>query len=175
MTRYLWPLAGFAALLVFLAIGLRLKPQELPSALLNKPLPALRLSTVDSPEQYFDTRDMAGKVWVLNVWASWCGPCRAEHAVVQELAATRLATVVGLNYNDLRSDSQQWLREMGNPYLLSAFDGDGRAGIELGVYGVPETFVIDQQGRVRLKLTGALTHERLQSELLPALKALSHG
>jgi len=118
---------------------------------------------------------MRGKVWVLNVWASWCGPCRAEHPALLELSRLAVAPVVGLNYNDQRGDSLQWLREVGNPYNVSAFDGDGKAGIEFGVYGVPETFVIDKQGLIRLKLTGPVTQEIVKDKLLPLIRELDHG
>ena len=158
MKRYILPLGGFAALLVFLGVGLRLKPQEIPSPLIGKP-----------------ARDMRGKVWILNVWASWCGPCRAEHPALLELSRLAVAPVVGLNYNDLRGDSQRWLKEFGNPYQVAAFDGDGTTGIEFGVYGVPETFVIDRQGLIRLKLTGPVTSEQVRDKLVPLVRELNHG
>lgn len=175
MKRYILPLAGFAVLLVFLGIGLRLKPQEIPSPLIGRHAPQFTLPQVEDAGLVFHSRDMAGKVWVLNVWASWCGPCRAEHPALLELSRLALAPIVGLNYNDARGDSQKWLKDFGNPYQVSAFDGDGKTGIEFGVYGVPETFVIDKQGRIRLKLTGPLTPELVRGKLQPLIQELNHA
>jgi cytochrome c biogenesis protein CcmG/thiol:disulfide interchange protein DsbE len=175
MKRYILPLSGFALLLVLLGVGLRLKPQEIPSPLIGKRAPEITLPQVEDGSNVFRSSDMRGKVWVLNVWASWCGPCRAEHPALLALSKLAVAPVVGLNYNDQRSDSLQWLREVGNPYSVSAFDGDGKAGIEFGVYGVPETFVIDKQGLIRLKLTGPVTQEVINDKLLPLIRELDHG
>jgi cytochrome c biogenesis protein CcmG/thiol:disulfide interchange protein DsbE len=169
------PLAGFALLVVFLGVGLTLKPQEIPSPLIDKPAPAFVLSRVDDPAALFQPRDMHGKVWLLNVWASWCAPCRAEHPVLVELAGDKSIPIVGLNYTDQRADSQRWLATQGNPYLLSAFDGDGRAGIEYGVYGVPETFLIDKQGTIRYKHIGPLTQAVVRERLLPLIRELNRG
>jgi len=175
MKRYILPLGGFAVLLVFLGVGLRLKPQEIPSPLIGKPAPEFTLTQVEDVRNVFHSRDMRGKVWILNVWASWCGPCRAEHPALLELSRLAVAPVVGLNYNDLRGDSQRWLKEFGNPYQVAAFDGDGTTGIEFGVYGVPETFVIDKQGLIRLKLTGPVTSEQVRDKLVPLVRELNHG
>jgi len=169
------PLGGFLILLIFLGIGLRLKPQEIPSPLIGKHVPAFSLPQVEDAGRSFNSRDMEGKVWVLNVWASWCAPCRAEHPALLEFSRLAAAPVVGLNYNDVRGDSQKWLKEFGNPYQVSAFDGDGKTGIEFGVYGVPETFVIDKQGQIRLKLTGPLTSELIREKLLPIIRELNRA
>ncbi|SHN67601.1 cytochrome c biogenesis protein CcmG, thiol:disulfide interchange protein DsbE [Duganella sacchari] len=175
MKRYILPLGGFAVLLVFLGIGLRLKPQDVPSPLVGKRAPEFSLTQVGDARETFRSTDMRGKVWVLNVWASWCGPCRAEHPALLELSKLKVVPVVGLNYNDQRGDSQRWLNEFGNPYQATAFDGDGKTGIEFGVYGVPETFVIDKQGLIRLKLTGGLTSAQIKEQLLPLIQELNHG
>ncbi|WP_332854737.1 DsbE family thiol:disulfide interchange protein [Duganella sp. S19_KUP01_CR8] len=175
MKRYILPLGGFLILLIFLGIGLRLKPQEVPSPLIGKHVPVFSLPQVEDAGRNFNSKDMEGKVWVLNVWASWCAPCRAEHPALLEFCRLAAAPVVGLNYNDARGDSQKWLKEFGNPYQVSAFDGDGKTGIEFGVYGVPETFVIDKQGQIRLKLTGPLTSELIREKLLPIIKELNRA
>lgn len=169
------PLAAFALIVVVLGVGLTLKPQEIPSALIGKPAPAFTLSRVDDQSALFAPQDMRGKVWLLNVWASWCAPCRAEHPVLVALAGEKAVPIVGLNYTDQRPDSRRWLAEQGNPYALSAFDGDGRVGIEYGVYGVPETFVIDKQGTVRYKHIGPLTEAVVRERLLPLIRELNRG
>jgi cytochrome c biogenesis protein CcmG/thiol:disulfide interchange protein DsbE len=175
MKRYLIPVVAFFIMLLFLGAGLRLKPQEIPSPLIGKPAPVFSLAQVEDAQRQFQSHDMRGKVWVLNVWASWCGPCRVEHPALLALAKRGTVPIVGLNYTDKRADSVKWLAEVGNPYTVSAFDGDGRVGIEFGVYGVPETFVIDKAGTIRLKLTGALTAEVIETTLLPLIEELDHA
>jgi cytochrome c biogenesis protein CcmG/thiol:disulfide interchange protein DsbE len=175
MRRFLLPLGVFAVLLAFLGIGLGLKPQEIPSPLIDKAAPAFTLPRVEDGAQRFDSKDMQGKVWLLNIWASWCGPCRAEHPVLVDFASQGVAPVVGLNYTDKLPDSVQWLKDHGNPYLASAFDGDGRVGMEYGVYGVPETFVIDKRGRIRFKHVGPVTPEVVRDKLLPLVRELNRG
>ena len=171
--RFLLPLAAFVVLLVFLGVGLGLNPREVPSPLIGKPAPAFTLTRLDDASQKMDLADLRGRVWMLNVWASWCAPCRQEHALVQDIARRKLVPVVGLNYKDTRSNATQWLAEMGNPYQATLFDGDGRVGIDFGVYGVPETFIIDQQGIVRMKHTGPLTPEVVRGRIEPLLKQLN--
>lgn len=173
--RFLWPLGIFLVLLVFLGIGLQRDPQEIPSPFIGKAAPAFTLTQLESPQKSFSPRDMQGQVWLLNVWASWCTSCREEHPVLLAFSKEAGVPIVGLNYKDARNDGQQWLSRFGNPYQVSAFDSDGRVGIDYGVYGVPETFVIDQQGVVRLKHTGPITPEVIRSKLLPLIKALSHA
>jgi cytochrome c biogenesis protein CcmG/thiol:disulfide interchange protein DsbE len=170
--RFLLPLGLFAALVLFLGIGLGLNPREVPSPLIGKPAPAFVLPKLDDAGQSIGRDDLLGQPWVLNVWASWCAPCREEHPLVVDLAKRSNVTVVGLNYKDTRPAATNWLRQLGNPYRVSLFDADGRVGIDFGVYGVPETFVIDRQGVIRFKHTGPLTAQVVREEIEPMLKAL---
>ncbi len=175
MKRFLLPLGIFVGLLVFLGIGLRLNPREIPSPFIGKPAPAFTLAQLHEPEKNFSPKDMEGQVWLLNVWASWCVSCRVEHPVLIDFAKANLVPIVGLNYKDGRDDGIQWLRELGNPYRVSAFDRDGRVGIDYGVYGVPETFVIDKKGVIRMKYTGPLTPEAITTKLMPLIKKLKNA
>ncbi|MBE7419001.1 MAG: DsbE family thiol:disulfide interchange protein [Ideonella sp.] len=170
--RYIVPLAIFAVLVGFLAVGLRLDPRQVPSPLIGKPAPAFTLPRLDNPAQVVSRDAMLGKPWVLNVWASWCGPCRQEHPLIVEFARSKRAPLVGLNYKDQRHDAIGWLKEMGNPYDVSLSDLDGRVGIDFGVYGVPETFVIDKAGVIRFKQIGPVTPEVLRTKIEPLLKEL---
>jgi cytochrome c biogenesis protein CcmG/thiol:disulfide interchange protein DsbE len=162
----------FLVLVAFLGIGLRLNPREVPSPLIGKPAPAFELARLDRPDQTIGPKDLAGKVWLLNVWASWCVSCRQEHPLLNDLAREGIAPIVGLNYKDGREDGLRWLREWGDPYFVSAFDADGRVGIDYGVYGVPETFVIDKSGTIRHKHIGPLTPEAIRDKLVPLVRQL---
>jgi cytochrome c biogenesis protein CcmG/thiol:disulfide interchange protein DsbE len=170
--RYLLPLLAFLVLVGFLAVGLRLNPREVPSPLVNRPTPEFRLPTLADPAQQLAPKDLLGKVWLLNVWASWCVACRLEHPVLVDFARAGLVPVYGLNYKDKRADALAWLEKFGNPYQHSLQDSDGLAGIELGVYGVPETFVIDRAGVIRFKHIGPLTPEVLRDTILPLVGKL---
>lgn len=172
MKRYLLPLLAFLVLVGFLAVGLRLNPREVPSPLVNRPTPEFRLPTLADPAQQLAPKDLLGKVWLLNVWASWCVACRLEHPVLVDFARAGLVPVYGLNYKDKRADALAWLEKFGNPYQHSLQDSDGLAGIELGVYGVPETFVIDRAGVIRFKHIGPLTPEVLRDTILPLVGKL---
>ncbi|MEO7337659.1 MAG: DsbE family thiol:disulfide interchange protein [Caldimonas sp.] len=173
MKRHLVPLIGFVVLVGFLAVGLGLKPRELPSPLVDKPAPAFSLPTLAAPAQRLSPQDLRGQVWVLNVWASWCAACRDEHALMVETAKSGAVPIVGLNYKDVRADALAWLDRFGNPYLASLSDVDGRVGIDYGVYGVPETFVIDRAGVIRHKFTGPITAESMRDVILPLVRKLS--
>jgi cytochrome c biogenesis protein CcmG/thiol:disulfide interchange protein DsbE len=173
MKRVLIPLVLFIALAVFLALGLKLDPREVPSPLIGKPAPDFRTETLADATRVIQRDDLRGKVWILNVWASWCGACRDEHPVLVEFARGRALTLIGLNYKDERSAGAQWLARFGNPYADSLFDPQGRIGLDYGVYGVPETFVIDRQGVVRYKHIGPLTPEALKTKVEPLLAQLS--
>jgi cytochrome c biogenesis protein CcmG/thiol:disulfide interchange protein DsbE len=172
MKRFLIPLGLFLVLAVFLGIGLNRDPREVPSPLIGKPAPAFSLPTLDAPGKAFGPEDMQGRVWVLNVWASWCATCREEHPVLLELAKTGVVPLVGLNYKDRPADAQGWLARFGNPYVLSVQDTDGRVGIDYGVYGAPETYVIDKTGTIRFKQIGAVTAEVLNTRMLPLIREL---
>ena len=172
MNRFLLPLGLFAVLVVFLGIGLTLNPREVPSPLIDKPVPAFRLSQLEQPGLEFSQRDMLGQVWLLNVWASWCVSCRDEHPMLVELARKRIVPVVGLNYKDKPPEAKAWLKQFGDPYVLSVSDVEGRVGIDFGVYGVPETFVIDRTGVIRYKQIGPLTPESLEKHILPLVRRL---
>ena len=173
MNRFLWPLGIFIVLALFLAVGLRLDPREVPSPLIDKPAPAFSAPLLSKPEVTMGKQDLAGKVWLLNVWASWCVACRDEHPVLVEFAKRGVVPVYGLNYKDQRPAAFSWLRQGGNPYVDSFFDADGRIGIDYGVYGVPETFVIDRQGTIRYKHIGALTPEVLRDKIEPLVRKLN--
>jgi cytochrome c biogenesis protein CcmG/thiol:disulfide interchange protein DsbE len=170
--RLVFTIGAFLLLVVLLAVGLRLNPREVPSPLIGKPAPPFDLPLLDAPDKTFSQKDMLGKVWVLNVWASWCPPCLVEHPVIAELAGSGAAPVVGLNYKDAREDALPWLRRNGNPYQLSVHDPAGRIAIDYGVYGVPETYVIDQRGVIRYKHIGPVSREIAQKKLQPLLKEL---
>ena len=170
--RFLWPLAIFIALVVFLAVGLNLNPREVPSPLIDKPAPAFSASLMSDPAKRISEKDMLGKVWLLNVWASWCVPCREEHPLLVEFARRHEVPIYGLNYKDQRRDGIAWLNSLGNPYQLSAFDADGRVGIDYGVYGVPETYVIDKRGVIRYKQIGPITPQALKEKILPLVRKL---
>jgi len=173
MNRYLLPLGIFAVIAAFLAIGLGLDPREVPSPLIDKPAPAFSLPKLHQPAETFSHADMKGKVWLLNVWASWCVACREEHPVLVEFAKSGVIPVIGLNYKDERRDGLRWLAQFGDPYQLSAFDYDGRIGIDYGVYGVPESFLIDKNGVIRYKRIGVITPEIIRDKILPLVRQLN--
>jgi len=170
--RFLWPLAIFILLIGFLAAGLKLDPREVPSPLVGKPAPAFDLPVLHQPDKRFVPGDMRGKVWLLNVWASWCVSCREEHPLLVELSKKGVLPILGLNYKDKGDDATAWLKQFGNPYDLSVVDADGRIGIDYGVYGVPETYLIDTEGVIRFKQIGPITPVVLEEKILPLAKAL---
>jgi cytochrome c biogenesis protein CcmG/thiol:disulfide interchange protein DsbE len=166
------PLVAFGVLAIMLGAGLKLNPREVPSPFIGKPAPAFTLPLVHEPQRQLAAHELKGQVWLLNVWASWCVACRVEHPLLVELAQQNLVPIYGLNYKDDRRAAMEWLRQFGNPYTASLSDRDGRVGIDYGVYGVPETFVIDQAGIVRHKHIGPLTPEVWAQELLPLVRRL---
>lgn len=172
MKRFLIPMGLFVVLVGFLAVGLRLDPREVPSPLVGKAAPMFELPQLANPDQKFSPLEMRGKVWMLNVWASWCVSCRQEHPVLVALAKTGAVPIYGLDYKDARADGMRWLSQFGNPYVMSLFDADGRVGIDYGVYGVPETYLIDKAGIIRYKHIGPVTSEALNEKILPKLKEL---
>jgi cytochrome c biogenesis protein CcmG/thiol:disulfide interchange protein DsbE len=173
MKRFLLPLGIFVTLVLFLGIGLRLNPREVPSPLIGKPAPQFNLTQLDDPDKMISPKDMLGQVWLLNVWASWCVSCRQEHPVLMDFSRQNVLPIIGLNYKDVRADGVAWLRQFGNPYRLSAFDANGRVGIDFGVYGVPETFVIDKRGVIRFKQIGPVTPSVITEKFIPLIKELN--
>lgn len=173
MTRYLIPLAVFVVLVIFLAIGLGHDPREVPSPLINKPAPAFQLPQLHDPSKTFSAQEMRGKVWLLNVWASWCVSCRDEHPVLMEFSRTKEFPIYGLNHKDQREAGLAWLSDFGDPYVLSAADTEGRVSIDYGVYGVPETYLIDRNGVIRFKQIGPVTPAVLETKILPLARKLS--
>lgn len=173
MNRFLLPLGIFIVLVALLAVGLNLNPREVPSPLIGKPAPDFNVPQLHAAEKTFSPREMQGKVWLLNVWASWCVSCREEHPLLVEFGKTGTVPIVGLNYKDKREDGLRWLARFGDPYLLSAFDIDGRVGINYGVYGVPETYLIDKAGVIRFKQIGPVTPEVLRTKIIPLAQELS--
>ena len=170
--RFALPLGVFLLLVALLAVGLTLNPREVPSPLIGKNAPAFELPRLHEPSSRFSPSELRGQVWLLNVWASWCASCRDEHPLLVELARSRAVPVYGLNYKDKRDDALRWLVQFGDPYVLSVVDLDGRIGIDYGVYGVPETYVIDKAGVIRYKQIGPLTSERLKTKILPLVAEL---
>lgn len=172
MKKALIPLGIFIVLVVFLAIGLTRDPHEVPSPLINKAAPMFSAPRLHAPDQQFSAKDMLGKVWLLNTWASWCVACRQEHPILMEFAKTKTLPIVGLDYKDQNSEGLKWLARFGDPYDLAITDKDGRIGIDYGVYGVPETFLIDKAGVIRYKQIGPITEEALRDKILPLVREL---
>jgi cytochrome c biogenesis protein CcmG/thiol:disulfide interchange protein DsbE len=192
MKKFLIPLGLFLGLVVFLAIGLNRDSREIPSPLIGKPAPVFALPTLAS-DKPFGPADLQGQVWMLNVWATWCVACREEHPVLVAFAQKNQVPIVGLSYKEIqpqdeaaklplsdkmqiaRARSEVWLKRHGNPYTTSVMDLDGRVGIQYGVYGVPETYVIDKQGVIRYKRVGAVTPELLADKILPLIEELNRS
>lgn len=172
MMRFILPFVIFIILATFLFIGLNLNPREVPSPLVGKPAPAFGLPQLHAPGKQFSPQEMKGKVWLLNVWASWCVSCEAEHPLLIELARQNIVPIVGLDYKDKREAALVWLERRGDPYMLTVSDVEGRTGIDYGVYGVPETYVIDKQGFIQYKQIGPVTTESLRDKILPLVAEL---
>lgn len=172
MKRALIPLAIFLVVAGFLFRGLYLDPREVPSPLVGKPAPQFSLPRLDDPTKTISPKEMLGKVWLLNAWASWCPACKDEHPLLVELSKSGFVPIIGLDYKDTNPEAQQWLVEAGNPYTANAVDADGRVGIDYGVYGVPETYVIDKKGVIAYKQIGPITIEALRDKIIPLVKKL---
>lgn len=170
--KALIPLGIFSVLVVFLAIGLTRDPHEIPSALINKPASLFTAPRLDAPEQTFSAKEMLGKVWILNVWASWCVTCRQEHPILIDLAKTKTVPIIGLDWRDKDADGLKWLARFGNPYDVVVSDNSARIGIDFGVTAAPESFVIDKSGVVRYKQNGMITEEALRGTILPLIREL---
>jgi cytochrome c biogenesis protein CcmG, thiol:disulfide interchange protein DsbE len=170
--RFLIPLALFGVLVGFLAVGLQRDPREVPSPLVDKAAPMFNVAQVVQADKTFSPADMKGQVWMLNVWASWCVACKVEHPLLMEVQRAQVVPLIGLDYKDKRPDALKFLSQNGDPYDLAAFDSDGRVGIDYGVYGVPETFIIDKNGVIRHKQIGPITPEALEKTILPLIERL---
>lgn len=170
--RFALPFALFFVVIIFLAVGLKRDPRLLPSPLIGKPVPAFSLTALATPTRTVAGSDFAGQVYVLNVWASWCVACREEHPLLLDLASQGRVVLVGMNYKDERAAALDWLERHGDPYRVSLFDNEGRLGLDLGVYGVPETFLIDAGGVIRYKHVGPLDSATIERELLPLVVQL---
>lgn len=172
MNRYIIPLVIFIVLFVLFRTGLNYDPRRVPSPLVDKPVPAFSLPVLKNPAETFGMDDLRGQLTLLNVWASWCSACRNEHPLLMELAQNNNTRIYGLNYKDDREEAIRWLEQYGDPYIQSVFDQNGKVGIDLGVYGVPETFVVDRDGIIRYKFIGPITAQLIKDTLLPLLERL---
>lgn len=172
MIRYLIPLLIFAVLVVFLGVGLDLNPREVPSPLVGRPAPQFRLKELHHPDRLYGPADLKGKVWILNVWASWCVSCRTEHPILNAWSRNGNLLLIGLNYKDEAGDALRWLKNLGDPYSRSVVDGNGRVGLDWGVYGVPESFVVDKKGIIRYKHIGPISMDDVKTTLVPLIDQL---
>ncbi|HSH30695.1 MAG TPA: DsbE family thiol:disulfide interchange protein [Thiohalobacter sp.] len=170
--RYLIPLGIFLLLVALLFRGLSLNPRQVPSPLIGKPAPGFSLPRLHAPGRLLTEADLQGQVALVNVWATWCSGCRAEHGVLMALARSGRVPIYGLNYKDARADARQWLARHGDPYRAVAVDAEGRVGIDWGVYGAPETYVLDRDGVIRHKHIGVLTAEDVEEDILPLVERL---
>ncbi len=171
--RYSLPLIAFLVLCGFLLRGLYLDPKLVPSPLIGKPAASFRAPDLGDPNRVVASDAMRGKVWLLNVWGSWCGTCRDEHETLMALAARKLVPIIGLDWKDDPGDARQWLRELGNPYSATGVDANGSIAIDYGVYAAPESFLIDRNGVIRHKVIGELTPEIIDKELVPLINKLN--
>lgn len=167
------PLGLFIVLVLFLAIGLGHDPHKLPSALINEPAPEFALPELREPSKIISPSQMRGKVWLLNVWGSWCPACREEHPFLMDIARTEVVPIYGLSWKDKREDALAVLSELGDPYVLNMSDFDGRVAIDYGITGAPETYLIDKNGVIRYKEPGQLTPEIMEKRILPLVRELS--
>lgn len=166
------PLLLFVVIAVFFAKGLRLDPRHLPSMMVDKPVPDFTESTLEDANKQITNKDIKGQVALLNVWATWCTSCWAEHHVLMDVVEKEHVPIYGVNYKDERRTAQQWLQDRGNPYIENAFDDKGQLGIDLGVYGTPETFVIDKSGVIRYRLAGPMSPDTWQHVIKPLIEKL---
>ncbi len=173
MNRFIWPLVGFFVLVGFLGVGLKLDPRRIPSPFIDKPAPAFSVQQLHDETKMIGTADLKGEVWLFNTWASWCAACRQEHPLINELSKQGIVKIVGLNYKDERADAKQWLNTFGDPYDVIAWDYVGDVGIDYGVYGVPESFLVDKQGVIRYKQIGPFDPDAIQNRLIPMIKELN--
>lgn len=170
--RLFLPLAVFLALSLLLFRGLWLDPNAMPSALIDKPLPQFNLPTLQQPQEFLQREDLIGEVALLNVWGTWCPSCRAEHPYLMDIAEQEGVPIIGVDYKDERQEALKWLDRLGNPYVKSVFDEKGKLGIDLGVFGAPETYLIDHRGVIRYKHIGVVDDNVWQNTLKPLVQQL---
>lgn len=173
MTRYFLPLGILAAVTALFWVGLSLNPALVPSPLIGQPAPEFELPLLGDEQRTFSREDLKGRVTMVHVWATWCVSCRAEHPTLTAFARRGLVPIIGLNYRDERAAALDWLRVLGDPYELVLYDPAGRVGIDWGVYGTPETFIVDRDGVIRFKHVGPLTPELIDSHIVPLLARLA--
>ncbi len=176
MMNRLLPLLAFAALALLLGVGVMMNSGKdtsaIPSPLIGKMAPQFALPVLDEPDRIITRDDLLGEPYLLNVWGSWCPACRDEHPVITDLAESGRIRVIGYDYKDEADDARRWLQQFGNPYALVITDVEGRAALDWGIYGAPETFLVDAEGFIRWKFVGPLTPEVVQTQLLPVLESL---
>ena len=171
--KFLLPLAIFIAIAVFLYQGLGRDPREIPSPLIGKPAPPFTLPVLSDLSKTWSPAQMQGQVWLLNVWGSWCAACQIEHPVMLDIAKSKLLPIVGLAWKDMPENSKAWLAKLGDPYAPTVMDFSGKVAIDYGVYGAPESFLIDKQGVIRFKHVGPLSPELLANKIRPLVQSLS--
>jgi len=172
MNRYVLPLVAVLLLIPIMILGLRSDPSELPSQYLGKPAPEFNLPTLKDPTQFISTADLRGQVSLVNIWATWCGGCRAEHGFLMQLHEEQNVPIYAINWRDNRDDALKWLAQLGDPYVASGFDADGRVGIDWGAYGAPETFLLNADGHVVYRFTGPLSAAMWEQEFVPRIAEL---
>lgn len=177
MWKFLLPIAAFVAIVILFAFGLDPKRdiRALPSPLIGKPAPEFALTDVLDASRNVSNAAFKGQVYVLNVWASWCLPCRQEHQALLAISQRHVVPIIGLDYMDEREKARQWLEQLGNPYSAVAYDTDGRTAIDWGVYGAPETYLVDAKGRVIFKFISPITQEVWDKEFMPRINAARSG
>ena len=173
MNRFILPLVGVVILIPILILGLQSDPSLLPSQYIGKPAPVFDLPTLKDPTKRISTADLSGQVSLVNIWATWCAGCRAEHAFLMQLHSQGSIPIYAINWRDNRPEALKWLGQIGDPYVASGFDEDGRVGIDWGVYGAPETFLINKDGHVVYRFTGPLNRGSWEQEFVPRIAELS--
>jgi len=173
MNRFLLPLVGVVILIPILILGLRSDPSALPSQYIGKPAPQFSLPTLKDPSKTLSTADLKGQVSLVNIWATWCGGCRTEHGFLMELARTNTIPIYAIDWRDNRPDALNFMNQLGDPYVASGFDEDGRVGIDWGAYGAPETFLINAEGMVVYRFTGPLNRALWEQEFVPRIAELT--
>ncbi len=173
MIRYILPAVIFLLLTGFLFVGLYKDPSLVPSPLIGKPVPTFATGTLKDPEKIITNKDIQGEYSLVNVWATWCAACKQEHSALVYLAEELNVPIYGLNYKDHRESAMQWLVQYGDPYVANIFDENGRIAIDFGVYGAPETFLIDKNGIIRHKLVGIMTADVWRDQFVPKIEQMT--